>query len=1122
LAYVRLVLHVHRAEETRALVDAAAHVLTPAPADPFAPEVIAVPARGVERWIAQRLSHVLGDADGGVCANVVFPSPLRLLDDAVAAASPEHAAAVEAWAPDRMVWPLLEVVGHCGAHEEWCRQLGVHLGLVDGVENGRRWSVVRKLAALYASYGQSRPAMLRAWAGGADEDGTGDPLPDDLAWQAELWRRLRARLDAPHPAELLEDTCATLVEHPERVDLPERFSVFGATRLAPARLQVLAALAQHRDVHLFVHHPSPALWAAVEQAPPVRHRRDDATVLHHPLLRSLARDVRELQQLVRQVAPDAQVEHHPSPAPPDDLLGRLKADLAADRERPQGERPLIDAGDRSVQVHACHGQARQVEVLREVVLGLLEEHDDLEPRDILVMCPDIETFAPLIAASFGSAGESAGDDQHPAGRLRVRLADRALRQTNPLLAVLGQLLELGGSRATATQVLDVAGATPVRRRFGFDDEDVETLRAWVHDAGVRWGLSSDHRAAWSLQALQQGTWRAGLDRVLLGTAMAADDDWLGEAIPLEVDSTDVELAGRFAELLDRLEDAVAALQQPRTATGWVQLLEETVAALADVPPSDEWQVVQLQSELAEVAAAAGETAVQLTRGELVQLLEGRLAGRPSRASFRTGSLTVCTLVPMRSVPHRVVCLLGLDDGTFPRQGLRDGDDILLRDPWIGERDPRSEDRQLLLDAVLAAQDRLVITYNGADERTGAPVPPAVPLGELLDALDGTARTTTGRVRDAITVQHPLQPFDPACFEPGTLQSSGPFSHDAGALAGARAVVAERAALPPLLSGPLPPAAGDVVQLADLVRLLEHPARGFLRQRLGVALTSREEEPSDALPVELDPLEQWAIGDRLLQLRVRGTDVATCLQLERRRGALPPGQLGANVLATLGPVVEQLLQACETERATAPRTVPVDVPLPDGRRLIGSVPGVHGDTLLALHYSNLAAKHRLRTWVHLLALATSRPDRPWTAAAVGRDAVNKGRVRRCLYRAPGDAAALLGQLIGLYDAGLREPLPLPVKCAAEYARRRAAGASVDDVVAEVTGTWEGGFNRSGERADAEHLLVHQRLLRFTELLAAAPAGAEAGDGWDAGEATRFGRLAMRVWSPLLDAELAAVV
>ncbi len=709
-----------------------------AAADPFAAEVVAVPAKGVERWIAQRLSHVLGTPTGdGVCANVDFPWPSTLVDEALAASSAEHAEAVQRWAPERAVWRLLDVIDASIPAEPWCRSLAQHLGAA-GEDKGRRLAVARRLAGRFDEYGQSRPEMLRAWAAGRDEGGDGRPLDDDLGWQAELWRRLRERLGTPSPAELLDGACARLRDQPELSDLPARISVFGTSRLSPARLQVLAALAEHRDVHLWLHHASPALWDTVAATPPARRRRDDAARgrLTNPLLTSLSRDVLELQQLVARCAPGSQTVLHDSGPLADTLLGRLKGDLASDRvpDRP----PPLDDADRSVQVHACHGRTRQVEVLREVIVGLLADDPTLEPRDVLVMCPDVETFAPIIAATFAIGAED--DAAHPAARLRVRLADRALRQTNALLAVLSQLLELGTARLTASQVLDLAGTPAVRQRFGFDDDQLERLRDWTVGAGVRWGLDAAHRETWQLHNLEQGSWRDGLDRLLLGAAMEGTLDSWGDVVPLDdVDSSDIDLAGRFAELVDRLAAAQALMAGRHTASDWLAGLEDAVSGLAATTYDTAWQLLQLRGELADIAEAADGSTALLGLADVRALLADSLAGRPTRASFRTGTLTVCTLVPMRSVPHRVVCLLGLDDGVFPRQSSHDGDDVLARDPWVGERDPRSEDRQLFLDAISAAQSHLVITYTGADERTGAPVPPAVPLGELLDALDRTVR-----------------------------------------------------------------------------------------------------------------------------------------------------------------------------------------------------------------------------------------------------------------------------------------------------------------------------------------------------------------------------------------------
>ena len=344
---------------------------------------------------------------------------------------------------------------------------------------------------------------------------------------------------------------------------------------------MLRALAAHRDVHLFLLHPSPVLWERSprrrRQRPPIVRRAGDvtATLPANSLLASWGQDARELQLVVGGVATSTTITR--SRAAGDSLLARIQADVRADRP-PPGEplpaandtRPLLDPADRSVQVHACHGRARQVEVARDAILHMLQDDPSLEPRDVIVMCPDIETFAPLIHATFGVGAMLAdGDDDPPADAavdsglpdLRVRLADRALRQTNPVLGVVAQLLDLAGARLTASQVLDLADRDPVRRRFGFDDDDLARIQEWIADAGIRWGLDAAHRAPYKLDSLAAGTWRAGLDRVLVGVAMTEDGHRLFEGVLAldDVESGAIDLAGRFAELVDRLGAALDAL-----------------------------------------------------------------------------------------------------------------------------------------------------------------------------------------------------------------------------------------------------------------------------------------------------------------------------------------------------------------------------------------------------------------------------------------------------------------------------------------------------------------------------------------------------------------------------------
>jgi len=767
------------------------------------------------------------------------------------------------------------------------------------------------------------------------------------------------------------------------------------------------------------------------------------------------------------------------------------------------------------------------------VLHLLAADTTLEPRDVIIMCPDIELFAPLVQASFGAASLAGAPE------LRARLADRSLRQTNPLLAVSAHLLELAESKVTTAQVLDFASRGPVSRRFGFDGDELSQVERWLAGTGTHWGLDQEHRALWKLgRAGEVGTWRAGLDRLLLGVAMSEDGERLfGGTLPFgDISSGEIDLAGRFAELLERLRVTLGQLKGPHTARQWSDALAEGTARLAVAAPVDAWQNEQLGRALdgvAEEALAGGPaSAIELDLAEARALLADRLRGRPTRANFRTGDMTICTLVPMRSVPHRVVCLLGLDDGLFPRPGHHDGDDLLLASPQVGDRDVPREDRQLLLDALLAATEHLVITFEGRDQHLNQRRPPAVPVSELLDVVDRTVRTKGGArpAREAVVVQHPLQAFDPVNFTPGKLGVRSAWRFDDAELAGAKAVTADRHPRAVFLPEMLPPVEGTTVQLASLVRFLEHPVKAFLRERLGFYSDDFAEQLSDALPVELGPLERWALGDRLLETRLAGASSERALAAERGRGLLPPGPLGDAALAEVDAVVEALVAVLEgLPDAKAPAAaIEVNVALPNGFSLVGTVPGAHRGTILRCTYSKLRPKHRLRAWAQFLALSAAHPELFPSAVTIGQGEGSTASRPRVTVSTLGPlqsgeadirarAVELLQVLVDLYRRGMREPLP--IYCATSAAWAAAASPGSTQVPHEAArGRWASNWEEfPGEDADAEHIAVLGPDFPFEELVQWLPRPDEEGQGWAMDEPTRLGRLAMRLWSPLLSHE-----
>ncbi|MXG89088.1 exodeoxyribonuclease V subunit gamma [Nocardioides flavescens] len=1092
-----MVLHLHRAPRTDLLADALGELLSSPQADPFERELVLVSARGMERWLSQRLSHRLGTSPGradGVTAGVDFRSPRSLVAELTGTGDDDP------WGADRLAWPVLAVLDRC-LDEPWAGTLARHLGHLDTGDEAefrraRRYAVARRLAGLFAAYAAQRPQVLADWSEGGSGDGIGGVVDADLAWQPHLWRAVAAEATASGVAELPHERHAStlhrLAEGPSV--LPERVSLFGHTRLPRTEIELLLALAGHHELHLWLPHPSDALWRRLRDLRDPVPRHDDLSHrrVGHPLLASLGRDQRELERGLGELTGGVAVDEAVGPEPEvrATLLGWLQSDLRADEVRPAGRRLAGD--DRSVQVHACHGPARQVQVLREVLLGLLQDDPTLEPRDVLVMCPDVERYAPLVSAAFGLGDVISGS--HPAHRLRVQLADRGLAGTNPLLEVASRLLDLGGGRASASDVLDLVQSGPVRHRFALTDDDLDTLTTWVREAGVRWGFDAAHREPFGLRYLQN-TWRFGLDRVLVGVALSDDSrGWLGTALPLDdVGSHRVELAGRLAELLDRLVETTDRLSGTRPLREWLAALQDGVAALTSVSRADAWQVGQLQRELARATRdAAGRDDSAMRLGDVRALLDDHLAARPTRANFRAGSLTVATLVPMRSVPHRVVCLLGLDDGAFPRQRSVDGDDVLARTPVTGERDVRSEDRQLLLDAVGSATERLVVTFTGRDAHSGQPRPPAVPLGELLDALD---RTTEEPVRSRVVVDHPLQRFDPRNVEPGRLGAPGPFTFDPQMGAAARVALGPRPAPPDFLPEPLPvPAVLDDVSLAELVTFFRDPVKGFFRA-LDLTLPWDVDGVSDAMPVEIDALETWGVGDRMLDDMLRLVHPDQARAIEWRRGALPPGQLGWRKATEVRETAMNLARAALTHRQVQPRARDVDIELPGGRRVTGTVTPVYGDRLVAVGYSRLDGKHLLESWVRLLVLAAGHPEHNWTALTVGRAPRGPQAAERLLGPAVEEPLGLLRDLVQLYDDGRRAPLPLPLKTSFAWAQAVHVGV---DPLPEALKKWRSD-RYPGEDADPAVVRVWGERTPLEELLPAMVP------------------LAERLWLPLLRSE-----
>ena len=1205
-------LTVYRSNHVEVLARVLADVLQRGrPADPFEPLEVVVGSRGMERWLRHKLAEELT-----ICSNVRFPFPSAWLDAVLETVLEGHDSgarpALDPWQPDTLTWALLEELPDLVEQEPGAEAVKGYLQSWSGPVDAKGFGLARQLAGVLDRYVAYRPELARAWSTGQREP---DPTTvGDLGWQRSLWRRLATRLHgAEHRAQRLAAAVAALGRG-EAIPGLRALRLFAVTSLPPTWFELMGALTQHVPVDLFLLCPSDTFWADTVR-PAVRRdptswrdleREQVADALFspngpelHPLLASLGRAPRD-QQIVLESQPadyedarfdlflEARAAEAPQPeadgSPPTagnfrdpaagahpSALQRLQSDLLAARlpERPHALAP----GDDSIQLHSCFGPVRQVEVLRDVLLGLLEDHPQLEPRDVLVMTPDIEAYAPLITAVFsqGAPARRKRDGRTlrgpegwgPAGAPRVPcvVMDRSVRRTNPVAEALLRTLELAQGRFELSAVLDLLALEPVQRRLEVGPDEVATLQGWLRQAGVRWGRDAVQRREAELPVDPQNTWRFGLRRLLLGVVMASEGDgvqgvdaaggatWVRPFDAMEGGET--ALLGTLVDLVNTLFEVADSLQEPRPVAQWVPALLEIVERLTATSAAAAWLARSVRDAVVGLGAAA--EAAGSRREVTLETLRAALADRFELASPITrehsGAVTFGALKPMRCVPYKVVCLLGMDEGTFPRRSAALDFDLTSRSPRVGDSDPRDEDRAMLLEALLAARQHLLVLYSGHDPRSNEPQPPCVPIAELTVVLRASfAPPPEDRAADAVgwfTAHHPLQPFSPDNFRPRHRAPTPgdpprPLSFDRRLCAGAKAARLQRRApaglFPPgSVAAQTPPgtrSAGSArleeIPLADLVRFFCGPTRHLLQKRLRVNLSEHDDAVQDREPLELDTLQQWGLRRSLLEEAQAGWDLPAVRTRLRAEGTLPLGYAGEALLQWEDALVRAALDGTGLwpEGTAHPRAPDAPISLDvrvGGARITGTLDSVYGGTLLSLDFGSEDSRRWARLWIPLLVWHATTPDAGRGVLAMARMSQGVPAVTLLGQPAPQDASAQLATLVDIYQQGCRRPIPLFPKASFTLAKALMGAAATADLALLDAGlpddpaverplseahqkaldAWFGGFRSRGDVEDPYIARVFDGPCPLSDP-AQAPVPLD----------LEFGRLALATWGPLL--------
>ena len=1000
-------------DQPATLVERLAHDLGATPLGPFASETIVVGSRGTERWVRHELARRHGCAAGldfPFAASFFRTLSTGLPDDQ--GVTPGASTRRTDDELQRRTWRILDLLEQGIAAEAGFEPLRAFCGTAAEHDGRKLLGLARVLAERFEEYQLYRPELLSEWA-------RGNCAPvGPAAWQGALWQRLQSSdVNATSPARLYLDALERLTSatHAPR-GLPHRLSVIGVNTMPPIFVRLLHAVARHVPVRVYL------------QAPP-RHTWSDAGT--NPLFATFGGVVRDFVTLLEGQATTGRAaweEHHaPDVAREATMLAHLQADIRTGTHRDRASAIEVDvARDASLRVHRCHSPMREMEVLRDQLFAAFAADSSLRPHDVMLLVPDVATYAPMVDAVFG-----VGEAGLP--RISYRIADRPLAQESRVTEAALRMLRLVGARWTATEIVELLDLPPVRRAAGLDGDAMRKVIGWIEQTTIRWGRDGAmRRDQFALPAIEANSWRAGIDRLLMGYATGRVDEAVGETYPVAGDTIgDPETLGHFAQFADTLFDALTKWREAHTLAEWTRTFSSVFSAL--ISPDDEEEERQLGELLSAVEAlavlemgAGVDRTVEL--GVVRDWLEQRLGDAGRSAGFLSGSMTVCALSPMRVVPQRVVAIAGLDDASFPRRHDRPAFDLLAA-PSGGDRNRRADDRQLFLDTLLAAGERLIITYVARSARNNTERAASVVVAELLDVVDDgfTARDTGCRARQGVEVEHLLQPFSPAYF---TGDAGNPlFSYSrVSAQALECAASGTRTPASPFITADIvaehAPSAPLEIRLEDLIACWTNPARFFCTRTLGVRLPREGGALGECEPLTVDSLDRYKLHDAMLARHLRGP---RDIDLERAEasalGQLPSGALAPVWFDALNVELQSLLERVGQPAFQPPCAVDARG---DGWSIRGTVNDVTLDGVLHVRPGDCRPQDRVRAWITHLAVSAT-----FGAPLVTRLVGTSETLTFSAVDAPYD---VLDALVAGYRATLARPIPVFPRASHDYVKQ----------------------------------------------------------------------------------------
>lgn len=996
-----MALTIQSSNRVETLKDCLAQRLAEAPlADPFAREVIVVPTFAMGRWLNLQLAQ-----SHGIAANIDYPQPgewvWRLAGNLLGDLPRQ-----DPFSRETMGWRLFALLPGLLGQAAFTL---LNNYLADDRSGIKRWQLAQRIAQSFDRYLSYRPQLIREWSDGKD-----------LHWQARLWRALLADGGQGHRVAILARLIERLRQPGAALPLPPRISLFGLSTLPELYLEVLRELSAHTELQLYLHSPSDQYWADLESEKRKSRRQlsnpDQADLFDagNELLASWGRQGQVFQDQLLDQGVDAAIDIELFCAPDDgSLLGQLQRSIFSLERRPR-----LRKADDSISLHVCHSKMRECEVLKDRLLDMLEADEALNPEDILVMIPDIASYAPYIEAVFQQQ------------RVPFNVSDISLADEHPLVMAFLQLLELPASRFRQSEILSLLDNEALQQRFELDAAALEEIHRLIDQGRTRWGIDAVHKAELDLPATAGNTWQQLSERFFAGYSLAGDDLWQGIS-PLMADDDNAVVMGRFWHFLDRLRDWRERLAKPRGAAQWQSLLMQLLGEFFVEPDARESRLQQIRDAISQVGAAGDS---EITPTLLSYLLQRLLKTSEQSGQLYSGGITFCGMRPMRSIPFRVICLLGMNRGDFPRRDPPSDFEILAADPRAGDPSRRFEDRYLMLETLLCARQKLYLSYTGRSLKDNSDQPPSVLVQELLDFIDTHVETGADDILPsaALTRVHPMQAFSVSNFIGQEFSYSDYWCRVARQLeSGAEAPA------PPWPRHTLTSSGHDAsIELGQLRRFVADPVQYFFRQRLGIFLRD-EDLAEDDETFELSGLQNWQIKAQLASDRLAGRD--DTLERLLAEGLLAHGHAAEAQVQKIHGDLSDSLQAIDEYAGITRQSIPIEIDIDDDTRLQGSIADLYtGKGLMVCHPGKFKGRYLLALWVDHLAncaVATVTDDTPSVL-------ISQDKHWRIPALAAADARTQLADYCDLYRRGLERPLPVFPQASYDRARTSDRDKAVD--------------------------------------------------------------------------------